>query len=218
MFKFKKISVLSFFVLYFGLLVLPSFAQTQYSRFDENDLGISFLYPNTYQKDDKLPTKDVVTVLKGPLGGYPTINVIKQSGDPKIAERSADDLAKEIVDSYRAVGLIEAEVVSSEKVKIAKRDAVYAKLLYPLKDEQVAAGVYLVQTIHNYFVFTFVDAKDTYPTNVIEFEKMMKTLSLRDPAPEVKPKEDGKILVYWFIGFITVAGIFWLASKLFRKK
>jgi hypothetical protein len=197
------------------------FAQPAANRFDkfvDSDLGLTLFYPSSFERVIKPPSSEVVLLLKGPQGGYPSINVIKLVGDPKIAQKSVYDLGTDVVDSYRAVGLIDAEISQSEKKKLADRDVFFTKVSYLMKGSQMAAAVYVVPTLHHYFVFTFVDSKDAYPTTVRIMENIMKGVSLlRDPAPIAPPREDGRVMLYWIAGVFALLFGAWLLSLLLKK-
>ena len=195
-------------------------AQTTANRFEkfvDSDLGLTLFYPSSFERVLKTPSSEVVLLLKGPLGAYPSINIIKLVGDPKIAQRSIYDLGTEVVDSYRAVGLIDAEISQAEKKRLADRDVFFTKVSYLMKGSPMAASVYVVPTLHHYFVFTFVDSKDAYPSTVRTMENLMKGVSLRDPAPAAPPKQDGTVMLYWIAGVFALLIGAWILSLLLKK-
>ncbi len=172
-------------------------------RFANEERGISFSYPGNFSVVPP-PSPQVLLFLRPSEGRYPTFNVLMQVGNPKAEERTVTQLKSDVVDSYRAVGLYDAEVVQGEKRQIAGRTAFYARVAYKTKEEELVAGVYIVPVKEAYYVMTLVDSAQGYVESVAVLEALMKTVQLRDPPPVPTSGRDFTQLLLWFGGIVAL--------------
>lgn len=171
--------------------------------FSQEDLGVRMQYPSSFSVAPN-PSKDVVLFLKSRDGVYPTFNIVLQPGDAKIIDRTAPDIRDEVVDSYRALGLIDAYAEYAEKKILDKREIFFTKINYAIKSVPVSSAVYIFPTVHNYMVFTFIDRPESFASNLATFDAVMRTVHLRDPAPISKKPQEGKTLLYWGGGVLVI--------------
>jgi hypothetical protein len=201
----------------FSLFFLPFSALSQVYSFSDSKLGISLDIPEGFTVE-KQPPGDVIFIARSAEDQLPTITLVKQMGNPRIAERTMAQLRNDVVDSYRAVGFVDAEAEYGEKRKLAGRDVFFAKILYEHNKRSVAAGVFIFPTKERYFILTMIDDRDALTTKLPILEKIAKSVRLKGAAPDPEIESSKLQVLYWFIGAIALvvalqAG-WWLLGKL----
>lgn len=211
--SWRRLSYLAVFSLFF----LPFSALSQDYSFSDSKLGISLDIPEGFTVE-KQPPGDVIFIARSAEDQLPTITLVKQMGNPRIAERTMAQLRNDVVDSYRAVGFVDAEAEYGEKRKLAGRDVFFAKILYEHNKRLVAAGVFIFPTKERYFILTMIDNRDALTAKLPVLEKIAKSVRLKGGAPDPEIESSKLQVLYWFIGAIALvvalqAG-WWLLAKL----
>ena len=154
-------------------------------------------YPSTFSPL-QAPSPQVVLLLRPPTGFYPTINIILQGGNPEVESKTVEKLKADVVDSYRAVGLYDAEVLSGEKRDAAERKVFFAKIAYKQRDATVYSGVYIIPSNGHYFVLTLIDAPENFDESYPVLQSIVSTLHLKSPPPALPAAESNSTVFLWF--------------------
>lgn len=218
MFRSRKALILALFSLVFlgAHLAYPQVpAKVPFTR---EDLGLSLEYPSFFSPL-RAPSPQVLLLLRPPTGRYPSFNILLEMGDPQVEKKSIDQLKGDITDSYRAVGLFDAEVINSEKRQGAGRTIFYTEVRYKQKDEPLRTGVYIIPGGEEYYVLTLISDEANFSSNVHYIDEIVSTLSLKTIAPPPpEPKRAGSPL-FWLGTFLVflliVKGMFSLLKKLY---
>jgi hypothetical protein len=206
-----------FYLAVFALFFLPFSVLSQDYSFSDSKLGISLNMPEGFTVE-KQPPGDVIFIARSAEDPLPTITLVKQMGNPRIAERTKAQLRNDVVDSYRAAGFFDAEAEYGEKRKLADRDVFFAKILYVHKERSVAAGVFIFPTKERYFILTMIDDRDALTAKLPILEKIAKSVRLKGGAPDPEIESNKRQVLYWFIGAIALVLSlqigWWLLGKL----
>lgn len=157
------------------------------STLSRPDLGVTFRYPNKLEKLSP-PTKETLLLLRPNGARFPSINVLMQPGNPKVEEKSVAELRRDVVDSYRKVGLIEAESKFSEKRNRAGRTVFYTEISYPQDKIDLMSAVYIIPAQGEYYIVTQIDNAQGFKDNLNILESIVGSFTLRDPPPQPEKK------------------------------
>lgn len=195
----------------------PAWCEGMGVRFVRDDVGLVLSYPPEFSPVTG-PSPQVLLLLRPSGAHYPTLNILKQAGDPKVEDKSVSQLQADVVDSYRAVGLYDAEIMRAEKRTAAGRTVFYAEVAYSNRSVPVIAGVYLVPARGLYFVVTFIDTREGFGGSRGVLEGIMGTLALRDPPPPPSPGRDVSGILVWLGGIFGVLIGAKVLVSLFRRR
>jgi hypothetical protein len=195
-------------------------AVSQDTTYSDNKLGISLSFPDSFTIEKK-DSGDVIFIARPNQGYFPTVTVVQQIGNAKVADRTMSEIRNEVVDSYRAVGFVDAEAEYGEKRKLAGRDVFFGKILYVHNQRPVAAGVFVFPSKERYFILTMVNDRDALASTLPILEKIAKSVVLKYPPPDPEISANKVYIVYWFVGalalMLLLQGI-WLLYLKFSKK
>ena len=201
------------------LALLTTYAQcvvAQDTDFADTKLGISLQLPEGFTLERK-SKGDVLFVARPNEGDFPTMTLVQQVGNPRVPERTASELRNDIVDSYRAVGFVDAESDYGEKRKLADRDVFFTKILYEHNKRLVAAGVFIFPAKERYFILTMINDREALPQTLPILEKVAKSVRLSSPPPSPEIQASKLYVVYWFAGalllLLLIQGVWWLFSR-----
>ena len=217
-------------------------ALAQDSGYVNNKRGISMTVPaplDIQKKNDG----DVLFVAKPGSDLLPSMTLVTQVGNPKITEKSIGELANDVVDSYRAVGLVDAESTGKhmmgqqsegatpaaeaqgykekdigQKLNLAGRTVFFTRVNYTRGDVPLTAGLYIFPAAESYFVLTLIDTTENLPNSIQMLHAAAKTVSITSKAPEgALITEQQSVVLWWFVGAIIfiaiIALIGWVLSK-----
>lgn len=171
--------------------------EVQLISFNRGDFGLHLEYPSLFAPA-KANSSQVLLLLHPKEARFPTFNMLVQPGNPHIEEKTLLELKADVVDSYRGVGLYDAEVRFGERRTIAGRTVYFAKVFYLLDKIPLTAGVYIIPGHDRYYACTFVATEGQYDQDEVYLNTIINTLTLQEPAPPPPSTTEPHTALFWF--------------------
>ncbi|RIL08514.1 MAG: hypothetical protein DCC75_08695 [Proteobacteria bacterium] len=163
---FGKVAVLwgtlKFNYLQHGSALAEDTADKQFNRG-----AFSLDFPRDFEAvDTKAAVPGLILAVRHREMGFPTFNVIMQPGAFEFEESSYKREADRIVDSYRALGITDAALLSSELSSISGLQALITRIRYTNQERLLIAQAAIISGQDRHYILTYIDTESNFEGNI----------------------------------------------------
>ncbi len=144
--------------------------------FISEKFNFSLTYDSSFNQAD-IKLQNVALALNNKTSNFPTFNVVIEHDylDP---DSDKNDKEKEILDSYKLVGIKDVTTISSEDSIINRLPVFKIRLAYTLNQENMISYVCIFFTTDKRYILTFIDTKKNFDHTKIIANTTIDTFKL----------------------------------------
>jgi hypothetical protein len=172
----------------FLCVFLSSYSNIAYSQeipkqnFESKEHQFAINYPESFIPV-LLRQEGVLLALRDKQNNYPTFNIIVQAGEYQYSKLSKDEKAKQILNSYKLVGINDAEIQDTEDNSSLSVPNFNIELAYSLNKNKLRSYVSILPGLGRHFIFTFIDTENSFINTKPQAISIRNSFKLLGNAP-----------------------------------